>query len=55
MDPLRVYVMLQEACRALEQMGDHAVAAHVGQSMALIEEKYGVGHDHLDIDTAERR
>jgi hypothetical protein len=49
MDPLRVYALLQEACQALEQMGDHAIAAHVGQSMALIEDRYGVGHDHLDV------
>lgn len=55
MDPLRVYKLLQEACRELEAIGDHAIAAHVGHSMALIERKYGVGHDHLDLgDVAGR-
>ena len=48
MDALRIYSLLQEACRALEQAGDHAIAAHVGHGMAMIEEKYGVGKDHLD-------
>ena len=49
MTPLGVYALLQEACRELEAMGDHAIAAHVGHSMALVERKYGVGEDHLDI------
>ena len=48
MDPLGVYALLQEACRELETNGDHAIAAHVGHSMALIQGKYGVGEDHLD-------
>ncbi len=48
MDALRIYSLLQEACRALEQAGDHTIAAHVGHGMAMIEEKYGVGKDHLD-------
>jgi len=50
MDPLRVYALLQEACRSLEQAGDFAVAAHIGHAMGLIEHQYGVGHDDLDID-----
>lgn len=48
MDATRVYSNLQEACRALEDAGDYAIAAHVGLGMALIQEKYGVGQDHLD-------
>lgn len=44
----RTYSLLQEACRALEDAGDHAIAAYVGMSMALIHEKYGVGQDHLE-------
>jgi len=49
MDPLRIYSLLQDACRALEDAGDYAIAAHVGHSMALVQEKYGVGQDHLDL------
>jgi hypothetical protein len=47
MNASRVYALLQEACRTLEDAGDDAIAAYVGLGMALIEEKYGVGHDHL--------
>ena len=55
MDPLRIYALLQEACQSLEQSGDFAIAAHVGHSMALIEQKYGVGEDHLDGDSRSLR
>ncbi len=55
MDPLRIYSLLQEACRALEQAGDHGIAAHVGHSMALVQEKYGVGVDHLDVSDPDAR
>jgi len=48
MNATRVYSMLQEACRTLEDAGDFVIAAHVGMGMALIHEKYGVGQDHLD-------
>lgn len=48
MDADRVYALLQEACRMLEGADDHAIAAYVGQSMALVQAKYGVGRDHLD-------
>jgi hypothetical protein len=48
MNAARTYELLQEACRALEPAGDHAIAAYVGVSMAMVEEKYLVGHDHLD-------
>lgn len=44
----RIYALLQEACAALEMSEDHAIAAYVGFAMALVEEKYGVGHDHLE-------
>lgn len=44
----RIYALLQEACAALETSEDHAIAAYVGFAMALVEEKYGVGHDHLE-------
>lgn len=47
MNATRVYSLLQEACRALEDAGDHAIAAYVGLGMALVQEKYGVGQDHL--------
>ena len=55
MDALRIYSLLQEACRALEEAGDHGIAAHVGHSMALVQEKYGVGQDHLDMSGPDRR
>lgn len=42
----RVYALLQDACRSLEDAGDFAIAAYVGLGMALMHEKYGVGHDH---------
>lgn len=48
MNASRVYALLQEACRSLEEGEDHAIAAYVGLSMALVQEKYGVGQDHLD-------
>lgn len=50
MMPLRVYALLQEACSELDSMRDHAIAAHVGHAMALIEGKYGVGGDRPDPD-----
>lgn len=48
MNAPQIYSMLQEACRALEDAGEHAIAAYVGQGMALIDEKYGLGHDLVD-------
>ena len=55
MSPLGVYALLQEACRELDRNGDHAIAAHVGHAMALIERKYGVGEDHLDLDKPQQK
>jgi hypothetical protein len=48
MNAMHIYSLLQEACRALEDAGEHAMAAHVGLGMALVQEKYGVGEDHFD-------
>ena len=48
MNAARTYDLLQEACRALEAAGDHAISAYVGVSMAMVQEKYRVGRDHLD-------
>ena len=48
MNATRVYSLLQAACRALEDAGEHAISAYVGLVMAMINEKYGVGQDHLD-------
>ncbi|WP_298093077.1 hypothetical protein [uncultured Sphingomonas sp.] len=31
----------------LEDAGNYHIAAHVGQAMALVEERYAVGGDHL--------
>lgn len=49
----RVYSLLQEACLALETSEDHAIAAYVGFAMALVQDKYGVGQDHLDTSGLE--
>lgn len=48
MSTAEIYAKLQDACRELEQAGDHAIAAMVSHSMAMIEAKYGIGTDHLD-------
>jgi hypothetical protein len=47
MDAVRVYGLLQEACRALEQAEEHGIAAQVSYAMALVQRRYGVGQDHL--------
>ena len=47
MDADRVYALLQEACRRLEEEREYAISAYVGHAMAMIESRYGVGHDHL--------
>ena len=44
----RAVAASDEACAALETSDDHAIAAYVGFAMSLVEEKYGVGHDHLE-------
>jgi hypothetical protein len=43
-----IYATLQQVCRELEGAGDHAIAAMVSHSMAMIQAKYGVATDHLD-------
>lgn len=48
MDTSAIYSHLQAACRALEDTGDHAIAAHVGHAMAMVTRKYGIGRDHLE-------
>lgn len=47
LDAVRVYALLQEACRALEDADEHAISAYVGQSMAMIEQRFGIGIDHI--------
>lgn len=46
-EPIAVYNMLQQACRQLESWHDHSIAAVVSQAMAMIQDRYGVGSDHL--------
>lgn len=46
-DATAVYDMLQSACKTLEGWGDHSIAAVVSQAMAMVEDRYGVGTDHL--------
>lgn len=53
MDASRVYALLQEACRMLEAADEYAISAFVGHSMAMVQERYGVGQDHLDEQGAD--
>ena len=48
MNAARTYELLQEACQALEEAGDHAISAYVGVSMAMVQAKYKVGRHHLE-------
>lgn len=50
MDATKVYALLQAACRMLEANGDHATSAYVGQAMAMVKARHGVGRDHLTVD-----
>jgi hypothetical protein len=47
MDAVKVYTQLQVACRALEEAGEHGIAAHISYAMALVHDRFGVGEDHL--------
>lgn len=49
MDMVRVYALLRDACRVLDDAEEHAIAAYVGLAMALVEEKYGVGRHHPEL------
>lgn len=49
MDATLIYDLLQQACRLLETANEHHVAAHVSQAMALIQARYGVGRDDLEV------
>ena len=46
-DATAVYDMLQAACKTLESWNDHSIAAIVSQAMAMVQDRYGVGIDHL--------
>jgi hypothetical protein len=46
-DATAVYDMLQTACKTLESWNDHSIAAMVSQAMAMVQDRYGVGLDHL--------
>lgn len=47
MDPQHIYSLLQQACSALDDTGEHAIAAHVSYAMSLVTDRFGVGRDHL--------
>lgn len=47
-DATAVYDMLQNACKHLETWGDHSIAAVVSQAMAMVQDRYDVGIDHLN-------
>lgn len=47
MDADTVYLLLQDACKQLDNAGEHAIAAQVSYAMHLITERYGVGADHM--------
>ena len=46
MNALQVYTLLHEACRMLDEEGDHATAAHVALGMAMLNERYHVGEEN---------
>lgn len=48
MDAGRVYALLKQALRLLEEAEEHAIAAYVGHGMALVEARYGVNPDEAD-------
>lgn len=48
MNANRVYSLLQDACQALDAAEDHAIAAHVGLAMALIQDAYALDDETLD-------
>ena len=50
MDILHAYALLRDACHALDETGDHAVAAYVGHGMALLETRYGIDPDAVAYD-----
>ncbi|MEG3088725.1 hypothetical protein [Sphingomonas sp. PB4P5] len=45
MNALEVYTLLNDACRLLDDEGDHAIAAYVGLAMALLADKYDIETD----------
>lgn len=51
MDAARVYALLEQALRLLEEGEEHAVAAYVGHGMALLETHYGVVSKGRDTET----
>lgn len=54
MEPEQIYDHLQAACKLLEKGNDHAIAAMVSHCMAMVNERYGVGSDHLDGSVSAR-
>ena len=52
MDVLHAYALLRDACQALDQSGDHAAAAHIGQGMALLEARYDIDPDAINWNDA---
>lgn len=45
MNATRVYALLQEACRMLEEAEEHAIAAYVGHGMTMVEAHLPIGPD----------
>lgn len=50
MNATRVYALLQEACRMLEEAEEHAIAAYVGHGMTMVEAHLPIGPDHRRIE-----
>lgn len=48
MDAVRVYALLEEACHLLDEAEEYAIAAHVGQSMIMMEARFGPFHTPSD-------
>lgn len=50
MDAAHVYALLREACHLLDGNEEHAIAALVGQSMAMLARRYSLPEDRQDDD-----
>lgn len=53
MNAIRVYSLLHDACQTLDAAEDHAIAAHVGFAMALLQQKYDIDETQMDQSASE--
>ena len=48
MNAFEVHGLLHKACEALDDEGDHAIAAYVGLALSLLVDKYGISTDDAE-------